>query len=161
MYYNHNVRTNLQEWKSRLNKATYEQFGHQLKYCVSNIEKNKLIFSLINEAVLQYPYSQEQLQEISGYEYGTPDMSFENEIHHSSYCYQILKHYIKECDSYNLHQFDILNGSNFDDKKKNIVEELITPIFYYLHDKLDKSNSVIYLLEKIKDEQNGLITTIY
>ncbi len=32
MYYNHNLRTQLQEWKNRLYRATYEQFGHQLKY---------------------------------------------------------------------------------------------------------------------------------
>lgn len=32
MYYNHNLRTDLQEWKNRLVRADYNQFGNQLKY---------------------------------------------------------------------------------------------------------------------------------
>lgn len=150
MYYNHNLRTNLQEWKGRLYKSTYEQFGHQLKYCVQNIEKNKLLFGLITHIVIKYIYKKEQLKEISDYDYGRPELSFENEVQHASYSYQMLKYYIEECESYNLHQYTIFHARDFETTKKNIIEELITPIFYYLHDQLDKSSSVIYLLEKYK-----------
>lgn len=150
MYYNHNIRTNLQEWKGRLYKATFEQFGHQLKYCINNLERNKLISGLISQAIIKYPFSQEQLKQMGDSHYETPELSFEDETQHASYCYQILNYYVQEYKSYNLHQLTTFYGRDFDDTKKNLIEELITPLFYYLHDQLDRSNSVIYLLEKYK-----------
>lgn len=151
MYYNHNLRTSLQEWKSRLYRATYEQFGHQLKYCINNIEKDKILSGLLQEAVLQYPYTEEQLNSIvESHDYGPPQLAFENGIQHASYCYQVLKHFIKMWDSYNLHRYDTFARNNFEDTKRDIVEDFVAPILYYFHDKLDKSSSVIYLLEKYK-----------
>lgn len=150
MYYNHNLRTNLQEWKSRLYKATYEQLGHQIKYCIHNIEKNRVLFNLIQEATLKYPYSQEQLSRIVEADYGRLEVSFEDEINHASYSYLILKYFIEECNSYSLQDYIFFQREDFEDTKKNIIEELFTPIFYYFHDKLEKSSSVIYLLEKYK-----------
>ncbi len=150
MYYNHNLRTSLQEWKGRLYKSNNTQFGHQLKYCLNNVEKNKLLFGLLNAAITKYSYTKELLEQIVDSNYGRPEPFFENEMQHASYSYQLLNYYIEKCKSYNLHQFTIFHGRDFEDKKAKIIEELITPLFYYLHDHLDKSNSVIYLLEKYK-----------
>lgn len=151
MYYNHNIRASLQEWKNRLYRATYEQFGHQLKYCINNLENSRLLKSLLQDAMLKYPYTEKQLQQIvDGQEYSRPNMSFSDEIQHTSYCFQILKHFIKIANTYNLHSLTAFYGRDFEDTKRNIIEEYITPIFYYLHDKLDKSNSVVFLLEKYK-----------
>jgi hypothetical protein len=150
MYYNHNLRTSLQEWKGRLCKSTCEQFGHQLKYCLNNVENNKLLFGLINDAATRYPYSKEDLRAMGDSEYGQPELSFNNETQHASYSYQIIKYYIKEYGAYNLHQLAISRARDCEDAGKYIIEELITPLFYYLHDQLDKSNSIIYLLEKYK-----------
>lgn len=151
MYYNHNIRTNIQEWKNRLYKATWEQFGHQLKFCITNIESNKQIFGLLQETIIQHPYSEATLKKISdSKEYGRIELSFDSEMQQTSFCYQMLKYYIKICDSYNLHRYGIFIADTFEDTKKNIIEDHLTPIFYYLHDKLDKSNSTVYLLEKYK-----------
>lgn len=151
MYYNHSLRTNLQEWKNRLYRAPYEQLGHQLKYCIGNIEGNKILNGLLHEVILKYPYTEEQLSEFAdALEYRQTNTTFENEVQHASYSYSMLKHFIKVCDSYNLHQFTIFSAGDFEETKKGIIEEYITPVFYYFHDRLDKSNSVIYLLEKYK-----------
>ncbi len=150
MYYNHNIRTNIQEWKNRLSKATYDQFGHQLKYCLNNIEENKQIFGIIKEAILIHPYREGELKKIVD-NYDKVEVEFHNENQQASFCYQLLKHFIKDCGSYNLHErMYYFNGNGFLETKKNIIEELITPIFYFIHDKLDKSNSTVYLLEKYK-----------
>ena len=150
MYYNHNLRTNIQEWKSRLYRATNEQFGHQLKYCFSNIKNNKLLKSLIQEAVNQYKYEPETLADISAQmENERIEMSFVNDVEHSSFCYQILNYIIELDEMYNLHHLTFFQGE-FENSKKDIIENYITPIFYYFHDKLEKSNSIIYLLEKYK-----------
>jgi hypothetical protein len=151
MYYIHNVRTNLQDWKNRLYRAPYEQFGHQLKYCVNNVETNKLLFTIIQGNILKYPYTDDYLQNIAdAYERSVPDLSFVNEVQHSSHCYQLLKHFIKTAETHDLHTLTAFYGRDFEDTKKNIIEGFITPIFHSLHDELDKSNSTIYLLEKYK-----------
>lgn len=151
MYYNHNLRTNIQEWKSRLYRATSEQFGHQLKYCFSNIENNKLLKSLLQEAVTQYKYENETLVEISNeMENGRIEMNFLNDVQHASFCYQILNYIIELDKTYNIHNLTFFYHGEFEDIKKEIIEGYITPIFYYFHDKLEKSNSIIYLLEKYK-----------
>jgi len=42
MYYNHNLRTNLQEWKNRLYRAPFQQFGSQLQYFFLTLKKKRL-----------------------------------------------------------------------------------------------------------------------
>lgn len=151
MYYNHNLRTNIQEWKSRLYRATYDQFGHQIKYCFSNFDSNKVINGLIQEATAQYPYDTNTLKSASDeMENRHLQMSFANNIQHCSFCYQILKFIIELDKTFNLHMLTFFHHRDFEDAKKDIIEGYFTPIFYYLHDKLEKSNSVIYLLEKYK-----------
>ncbi len=39
---------------------------------------------------------------------------------------------------------------DFEGIKTKIIEEYISPILYFFHDRLNKSNSVVYLLEKYK-----------
>lgn len=151
MYYNHNLRTNIQEWKSRLYRATYDQFGHQIKYCFSNFDNNKVIAGLIQEAIAQYPYDTNTLKSVSDeMENGHLQMSFADSTQHSSFCYQILKFIIELDNTFNLHMLTFFRTGDFEDAKKDIIEGYFTPIFYYLHDKLEKSNSIIYLLEKYK-----------
>lgn len=151
MYYNHNLRTNLQEWKNRLYKAPFENFGNQLRYLLSNIEGNRLLTGLYSEAVMRYPYSEDKLNEVADNAgYGSLDSTFENETQHASFCYQALKYFIRECNSYNIHQTTYFIGKNFEDSKENVIELLISPMLNYFHDRLDKSSSIIYLLEKYK-----------
>ena len=151
MYYNHNLRTNLQEWKNRLYKSSFEQFPHQLKFSLSNIDNNKLLTGIIQEAVLKYSLDDETLNRtIEEMMQGPNEYSFENEMQHASFFFQILKHIIKAQGSYNLHMTSMFFAGEFEESKKNVIEICITPIFYYLHDQLDHSNSVTYLLEKYK-----------
>ena len=149
-YSNHNLRTDLQEWKNRLYRATYAQFGNQLKYLLNNLDSNSQIKGLIQEAINKDTFSKEDLDEITENMRSGSDIEFESEIQQTAYCYQFLKYIIKEAKHYNLHSLTIFYGKDFNDRKTKIVEDYISPIVYYLHDKLDKSNSTIYLLEKYK-----------
>lgn len=147
MYYNHNLRTNLQEWKNRLSRASWEQFGHQLKYLLQNIEGNKLIKGLIHEAIIEYPYDKTKIGEVVD---DLRDIQFKNQTDHASFCYQLMHFLIESVGHYDFHQLTIFQSGSFEENKEEVISQTITPIFYYLHDKLDKSNSTIYLLEKYK-----------
>jgi hypothetical protein len=149
-YSNHNLRTNLQEWKSRLYRSTHQQFGHQLKYLFQNIDNNKQLSGLIREAIKSYPLTQDELPNYIDKIANGNRFSFDSEIEQSSFCYQILKHFFTTYSTYNIHNYSTFLASNFEDTKTGIIEEYIAPIIYFLHDRLDKSNSTIYLLEKYK-----------
>ncbi len=149
-YANHNLRTNLQEWKSRLYRATYQQFGHQLKYFFQNIDKNSQLLGLINDAKNDFPLTTQQLDEYienigNGNQFG-----YESEVDQAAFCYQILKHFFTKYSTYEIHHYTTFQRRDFEYTKNGIIEEFISPITYYLHDKLDKSNSTIFLLEKYK-----------
>jgi len=149
-YANHNLRTQLQEWKNRLYRAPSEQFGHQLKYLINNLNQHIQIQGLINEACIKYVLTKEQYDDFSEMMERGSELSFENEIHQTAFCWQFLKHFISGTGDYNLHRYTIFQCREFDNTRSKIIEALISPIIYYLHDRLDKSNSVIFLLEKYK-----------
>ncbi len=148
-YSNHNLRTNLQEWKNRLYKAPYGQFGHQLKYFLNNLSSDKQLVGILEEISISNKYDIESLDKIFEQVSRGADMSFESPEHQAAFCIQFLK-YFTEKHSYDIHNYYIASGSGFEEKKGNIIEVYISPIIYVLHDRLDKSNSTIYLLEKYK-----------
>lgn len=149
-YSNHNLRTDLQEWKNRLYRSTFNQFGHQLKYLIDNLDNNLQLYGLIREAILKYEYSEEQLKEIIDNRRRAINLNFDSVLHQASFCYQFLKAMVVIAKGYNLQNLIIFQGRDFEETKTTIVENYISPIIYYLHDQLDKSNSIIYLLEKYK-----------
>lgn len=64
MYYNHNLRTDLQEYKNRLVRADYNQFGNQLKYFFDFIETNKILKSYLTEINEKYIFSKEHFNRL-------------------------------------------------------------------------------------------------
>jgi len=149
-YSNHNLRTDLQEWKNRLYRSPYGQFGHQLKYFLNNLKENKQIAGIMSEASNQYSYKEEQFDEIEKQLMRGTKLSFENEINQAAFCYQFLEYFVIKYKTHDLHIYTLFQRSGFDKTRDKIIEDYISPIIYFLHDKLDKSNSTIYLLEKYK-----------
>lgn len=149
MYYNHNLRTDLQEWKNRLVRADYNQLGNQLSYLINNIESNKILYGLISEITSQYTfdidYFESKFNERGGIFRNT---TFENDTEQASFCYQLLKYLHHKLGHYNVHQTYMFG--DYQRTKSILVDDILTPIVYFFHDKLDKSNSIIYLLEKYK-----------
>jgi hypothetical protein len=150
MYYNHNLRTSLQEWKNRLYRAPYKEFGNQLKYFANNLDGEKLLNRILSEACVEYIFQDSNIEEIiTQAEHGSY-RDFINEIEHAAYCYQKLKYLGRQYSYPKIQNLIIFTGDGFDETKGKIIEQLVAPIVYFLHDKLEKSNSTIYLLEKYK-----------
>lgn len=153
MYNNHNLRTDLQEWKSRLSRSTHSQFGNQLKFILTSINKNKQLSGLLNEACISHPYNDAVLNKlIEREDYYRMQMEFNSDVHQAAFCYQYLTYYIKTYTDgkYNINHYSSFQRGDAHETIQNIIDEYITPIFNYFHDRLDKSNSTIYLLEKYK-----------
>jgi hypothetical protein len=151
MYQNHNLRTQLQEWKNRLSKAKFEQFGNNLMYFFNNVRSDKLLSGLMTEAIRKYPFSYEEYKEKEDeVDRGNFTQIFENEMHHAAFMYQLALYMQQDMGNYNLHMQYMFQQGKFEDTKESVIQELISPILYYLHDALDRSSSTLYLLEKYK-----------
>ncbi|WP_198001407.1 hypothetical protein [Nibribacter ruber] len=150
MYYNHNLRTNLQEWKNRLYRANYSQFGNQINYFINNIESEKILASILLEGKLKYGLDSEKVEEFIKAEDSRGFLQFDGEDEQATYVYLMIKHLFAKHGPNNLLYSSLLGRASFDDSKSHFLEAYITPLVNYLHDKLDKSNSTIFLLEKYK-----------
>ena len=151
-YSNHNLRTDLQEWKNRLYRAPYAQFGNQLKYFLDNLNSIPQLKGLIQESTLKHTFSKDEYEEWSnGANYGrSTDIVYQSLENQAAVSFQLLNYVVEGSKSYDLHNLIIFQSSGFDKTKNSIIEDYISPIIYFLHEKLDKSNSTIYLLEKYK-----------
>lgn len=149
IYANHNLRTSLQEWKNRLVRAPHNQFGHQLKYLLNNFNTNQQIAGILQKLKDKYPYDDEELNKIITDRYRRTT-TFETDEHQASYTYQFLIYFIKKNESFDIQNNMFFSYGNSNETLTGIVENYLEPIFNVLHDKLDKSSSIIYLLEKYK-----------
>lgn len=151
MYYNHNLRTQLQEWKSRLSRSNYDQFGHQLKFFRKNLSENKQLSGIIEDIIILYPLNDDWFDQHSEqFNRGDFDLEFENEVEQAAFCVQFIDWLKGQTENYDFHHLIMFTRRDFNDTKEELMGHLITPLVYYLHDQLDKSNSTVYLLEKYK-----------
>ncbi len=150
-YSSHNLRTNLQEWKNRLYRANHNQLGHQLKYFFDNIQNNRQVHALIESVINKFQYNEDDLERFMKSRRLIDDHKFHSFEDQAAFCYQFLQYlFHKGLKSYDLHHYALTSANGFDGRKSAIIEDYISPIIYYLHDKLDRTNSIIFLLEKYK-----------
>lgn len=147
-YANHSLKTDLEKWTERLRRAPFSEFGQQLKYFMNNLDSNIQLHGVLNEVVRKYEYAQEELNRLE--KKRDIDLIFDNQTHQAAFCYQLLLNLIKKEVKFNIHESKFFQTSEFVKTKSNIIESYIMPIVNFLQDKLDKSSSIIYLLEKYK-----------
>ena len=94
MYYNHNLRANLQDWKNRLYRGAYKDFGNQLKYFFQYIESEKVIKGLIDESCLKYPLTESQLKDFDDKIGNGRRIEHDNQENHAAFSYLFLKYLI-------------------------------------------------------------------
>ncbi len=149
MYYNHNLRTELQEWKSRLVRADFNLFGNQLKFFFDFIENNKLLYGLLKEANHKYKFEKTFFDNLDKSE-GYFDVEFKSPAEQAAYSYQLIQHCVSIVGFSKINQNYYYGIGEYNAQEIVIIENIITPIIYFFHDVLNKSNSTTYLLEKYK-----------
>lgn len=147
MYYNHNLRTNLQEWKNNLIRCNHHDFQYEFRFFFSKVFDEPILNNIINDVIQDYPVDDSSLQKwYERYPYG---IKYKEDKHRTSVYLHFCKNLYDENEdaSQFLYMFGIrdLNGA-----KQAFVERLIIPIISYLHEQLDNVNFILYLLEKYK-----------
>ncbi|MDP1814008.1 MAG: hypothetical protein Q8K92_06125 [Leadbetterella sp.] len=149
-YANHDLRAKILELKNRLYNASKDQFSHQLQFFFLEIDSNLQYKRIINEVIGKFEYSDEKISQIlnsGNYDEKTILVSNEEK---ASFSYQFLKYFINQNSNYKLHNLDVFKDSLEQESHSRILELYISPIINHIHDSLDESSTILYLLEKYK-----------
>ena len=147
MYYSHNLRSNLQEWKNRLYRVRLDDFGYEIKDFIQKIEKEAILSGVLKDALSNYSFDDTKMKDWYYMPYYERE-EFESKEHQVALCFQFWRYAL---NNWKLSQFiNYFEESSGDERRAIVIESYITPFVNYLHDKLDESNSITYLLEKYK-----------
>lgn len=145
----YNLRATVEEWKNRLQRANYDQFGNQLRYLFNNFNSTPQIAGILQELKHKFPYEEAQLDGDIKRSLIIPFTSYE---HEASYKYQFLVHFIEKTGSWDIQENNFFRYGRGTENEilSGILENHLRPIFYAIEDELNMSSSILYLLEKYK-----------
>jgi len=147
MYYNHLLRTNLQEWRNRLYKSDLLDFKDEFIFFFQTINQEPCLLSIIEDVVSEYPLTTEELENwFRQYHYDRT--IYQNKKHKLSYFIHTCQYFYSKRDVPT--NYNIFYGQKYSEINKSFLDRMITPIVEYLHDCLDEVNTLLYLIEKYK-----------
>ncbi|MDH6304355.1 hypothetical protein M2459_001087 [Parabacteroides sp. PF5-5] len=147
MYYNHQLRSNLQEWRNQLYKSNINDFADDLCFFYIKVGKESLLESLLNNIIEEHPLNDDELDKwMEQLHYN--QVQYQDERHRLSYFIHMFFYFSKSRQS--PADYMIFYNSKREDSVREFLDRIITPIVNYLHDSLDKVNSLLYILEKYK-----------
>lgn len=140
----------IEKFTNRLQHSdSSDQIGYQVKYFLDFISNNEYLNALINKSILNYKYTDEDLNKMSMNTRFGGSNKFENLENQASFCFQILKYAIK-LNKPNFCSNGLFLKGQFSETKSNIINSFVRPISYYLIDNLNHNNLLIYLFERYK-----------
>jgi hypothetical protein len=146
MYYNHQLRTNLQEWKNQLYKSDIRDFADNLVFFYNKGSKEVILNILLTDIMAKHPLTDENLE---GYmeQFSRNQVKYQDETHRLSYFIHIFYYFAKK--QKNPAYYTLFHGQP-NNNMKDFLDRIITPIVNYLHESLDSVNTILYILEKYK-----------
>lgn len=146
MYYNHLLRTKLQEWKNQLSKSDFSDFKDSFIFFVQKIHQEPILLCNIEDIIQEYPLTQEELDKwFEQYSYDRTE--YQNKKHKLSYLIHTYRYFYDKGEA---PTYYYLFGGKPKENNQGFLDRIITPVVDYLHESLDDINSLLYLLEKYK-----------
>ncbi len=149
MYYQQNLRVQLQQRRNRLYKAVGEIYQNEARYFLDFINATPYFKSLTQELLLKYPDIEWRAWKAQHFDFQTFELP-PNEIAAAKVCYGI----ICECTESKTAAWDlglfIDSRSNIEQSIRAVTSVFVDPYIHYLNDMLDEGSNVLYLLEKYK-----------
>lgn len=147
MYYNHQLRANLQEWKTRLYKTEFVDIDTEFKFFIKKILNEPILISIINDINQEYFIDENALNKYKEQlSYSQP--SYKDERERFSYYWGLCNNLYLKADHYA--DYDVFYAKNYTDGIRYFLERIVTPILNYLHESLDNISYILYILEKYK-----------
>lgn len=145
IYYNKQLRANLQEWKNRFLKSDFEEAIKELHYFFDKLKKEPIILSIFSELENEIPYTEEDISKIVNDDFDR--YFFSSEKDHISLIYHYCKLRLQDKKDFRL------SWIFYADALKNLEafkNRFIVKLCDYIHDQLDDVSYVLYILEKYK-----------
>lgn len=150
MYQNHNLRSQLQEFRNRLFKSNFQQVNVNFNFFFDKIHSINKLNSIIKILNVKYSFTEKEIEKIfENYYSKIENLKFENEEHHIGLIYGLLSHIRKNGQITNF-IWSIGSGREGNERLQSVFENFVDPFVNYLHDQLDEDNTILYLLEKYK-----------
>lgn len=152
MYYGHNLRSNLQEWRNRLYKSNSDNFNNNYRFFIDRLRMTPVILSILQTAIDNHSVTSDKVEEYYNHIYDeiSGEIAFQNEEHAASVIYSLHLYFKSQNNEGRDLCFTLGGGRSFAEALRNFLDSYIEPVVNYLHDKLDEANFVLYLLEKYK-----------
>jgi hypothetical protein len=146
MYYNHQLRTNLQEWKNRLYKCEFEDFKHDYLFFYDRLNKESILKIILDDIINDYPITNKELEKWMEQLY-YDKTEYIDKRHKLSYLVHTCKYFfdLKDVPTYD----NVFHGSA-QENNQSFLNRMITPIVNYLQESLDNVNYILYILNKYK-----------
>lgn len=151
MYYTHNLRSQIQEWRNRVYKSNYHTLHTSFLFFWDKMHAQPIIVGILNEAVIQHQLTVEKRAEtFEGMIENAMWFQFDDPVKQVAILYQMqLEAIHRKYDTHSL-STDVYRDQHFDTSRDKFVEMMIQPVIDYINDLLDDGNSLLYLLEKYK-----------
>jgi len=148
MYYNHNLRVNLKEWRNRLYKASSSTFDNAHKFFFDKLKQTPALNTYLITS--QFIPKEGAFDEVD-FSYGSPDFSFLSEEDEAVFKFYFIEYLLAKPNSTIMGWLpSLVGGHTYSENISNYVEEFIDPIVNFLADQLDESSSMLYLIERYK-----------
>jgi len=146
MYYNHLLRSNLQEWRNQLYKSDFNDFSDNFIFFIDKVLKESCLKSILIEIKGNYPLTNKELENWMEQLYYNK-IIYENQKHKISYLIHTVFYFYDKgvAPTY----YDFL-GSSGPECNQSFLDRMITPIVNHLHEALDEVNTTLYIIEKYK-----------
>lgn len=153
MYYGHNLRSNIQEWRNRLFKSSYETIDNNYRFFMERLSSTAIIQSILQSAIDSNSLREEQINEYYKRTWGRSsigEIPFKNEEYAAAVLYGLHKLFQEKNHVCRLLIQELGSGTNFNENLNDFLNSYIEPLVNFIHDKLDEANFILYLLEKYK-----------
>jgi len=145
MFYNHNLRTNIQEWKGRFIRSDFKLSPNTFQFLFDKLHNEASIRCIFNDLIYKYPHTEEDI--LNMLKKGIDRYKFENDIEHAAFNYQFCNWIIENGKDF---RYLIHVGSDYNDTLEYYKDNIVSPLIDYIHDQIDKVSYILYILEKYK-----------
>lgn len=148
MYYNHQLRTNLQEWKTRLYKTDFVDINNQFKFFIKKILNEPILVNIINDICQEYSHDEASLNHWKEQLRRPYTISYNSEKERFSYQWKLCNDFYLNAKMYA--EYNVFREQSHRDGVRAFLDGIVTPVVDYFHESLDNISYVLYILEKYK-----------
>ncbi|HNQ67966.1 MAG TPA: hypothetical protein PKN32_06290 [Bacteroidales bacterium] len=145
MYYNHQLRANIQEWRNRFLKSDYNLSNNSFNFLFDKLNNEAIIRFVFGQLIIKYQYSAPVIFEMV--DHGIDRITFVNDVQQAAFNYQLCKWIIDEKKDF---RYSFSMGVSVNTTIDYFKDNIITPLIDYIHDQLNEVSSVLYIIEKYK-----------